>query len=76
MEEQTKQQLQEIKQKEIPSLVIAGANDTVLPLEIAQEQRDLLGADFVIMKTGHTPHIEDKNGFVQYIIQWIKKNNI
>lgn len=60
-----------------PTLVTAGEHDQMLTFATVSEVAELIpGADFVIHKgVGHTPMIEDPDGFLALIGAWLHKHD-
>lgn len=53
-------------ERKLPALVVAGVYDP-MPLDAAHALATLLGAHAVDLETGHAPHVEDTENFVQVL---------
>lgn len=62
----------------IPSLVIWGKHDMVVPIRFAQEAYDNLGSTdkalVIFEKSGHSPMFKEPDLFAQKVIEFINKN--
>lgn len=63
----------------IPSLIIWGAHDGVIPMQMATDAYESLGTDpqfkekVIFQKSGHSPHYEENEKFNQTVISFMEK---
>ncbi len=62
----------------IPSLILWGANDIVVPVELAQQAFDSIGSPekelIIYPASGHSPMVTDAGAFASDVIQFIEKH--
>ncbi len=62
----------------IPSLIITGEHDMVVPPKFAEEAFDNIGSSekelLVLEKSGHSPSVSDRDIFVEKVIEFINRN--
>jgi len=71
--------LEKIEGIDIPSLLIWGEYDDLVPFQIGEEAHDILKAhgqsELVIMKdAGHEPFLNDPEGYARIVKDWVEKN--
>ena len=63
-----------LKEIKVPTLVIAGENDLVVPPRFSKQLADgIVGSTFVtIPNSGHFPFVEGKKKFCQFVRKWLE----
>jgi pimeloyl-ACP methyl ester carboxylesterase len=65
-----------IEKISVPTLVVAGEEDTVYPPELAREMaRRIPGAELVMLeRTGHLANLEQPERFNEILLKFLKKH--
>jgi 3-oxoadipate enol-lactonase len=66
-----------VEQIRVPTLVIAGEEDTVYPLELSREMaRRIPGAEFLMFeRTGHLANLEEPDRFNRVVFDFVSRHN-